>query len=345
MRHLRCTRLLSLICLWTLPIVYAQETGNSASVTPVETWSNVFASKQAGATNDVDLHVRIKVPAGVTGRIAWVLSIDSAVIERHEIALAAHAESAKITLRIPYVREGVVAKGKLSVALILDDRAAPAATFTKELHIYPYQPFYQRTRWLKDLRITLYDPNARTAQCLRKLGVPFTEIREAAALANIKSGLVLIGEGTSFEEERDLPQTLQKLAAHGLPVLCLAPSHGAVPMPPSGNAPPVLASVTFAGADVIHRLDKKLDAGGWAGDGATVLGSFALKAEDGAVVAEVADGTGGWPWLELRYPGTGRLVFCGFSFVKHWDAGPTPRFLLARILEFLTDEKELKGGR
>jgi hypothetical protein len=29
----------------------------------------------------------------------------------------------------------------------------------------------------------------------------------------------------------------------------------------------------------------------------------------------------------------GRLVVCGFSLVGSWDASPTPRYLLRRILE------------
>ena len=340
MRRLLLMHLLSLICFWaiTCPTTSAQQPGASQIIVPIETWTNVFAAKQVGSTNDVDLHLRVKAPANAKSRIFWSLAIDNAVVQRQEIELAARAESARITLRIPHVREGLVAHGKLVVALSADGQAVPTATSTKKLHIYPYQPFYQRTQWLKDLRITLYDPRARTASCLRKLDVPFTEIREAAALADIKSGLVVIGEGVSFEDERDLPPTLQKLAAQGLPVLCLAPSHGAVPMPPAGNGPSAPASVMFAGAGIIHRLDKKLDAGGWAGDGPTISASLALKSEDGAVVADVADGTGGWPWLELRYPGTGRLVLCGFSFVKHWEAGPTPRFLLARILESLVEK-------
>ena len=151
------------------------------------------------------------------------MSIDNAVVQRQEIALPANAQPAKVTLRIPYVREGLVVDGKLVVALILDGQTTPAATFTKTLRVYPYQPFYQRTRWLKELNITLYDPGTRMAARLQELDIPFTEVRETAALADIKSGVVLIGEGASFAEEPDLPATLNKLAANVAAhcVLCL----------------------------------------------------------------------------------------------------------------------------
>jgi hypothetical protein len=73
-----------------------------------------------------------------------------------------------------------------------------------------------------------------------------------------------------------------------------------------------------------------------------VASTLALKAEDGAVVAEVGSGADGWPWLEAEYPTrTGRLIVCGFAlFGKAWDAGPTPRYLLARLLEVTTPKTD-----
>ena len=34
--------------------------------------------------------------------------------------------------------------------------------------------------------------------------------------------------------------------------------------------------------------------------------------------------------------GGGKLIFCQFALLKHWDASPTPRYLFARILETLS---------
>jgi RNA polymerase sigma-70 factor, ECF subfamily len=56
------------------------------------------------------------------------------------------------------------------------------------------------------------------------------------------------------------------------------------------------------------------------------------------VAAEVHSDGDVWPWYEIRYPGRrAACVVCGFGIIAHWDAGPTPRFLLARIMEYLAE--------
>jgi hypothetical protein len=237
-------------------------------------------------------------------------------------------------LQVPYVRDGLVAAGKLTAALIRADGAVPTATYEKKLWIYPRRPFYRHQKWLEDLHIIVYDPKDTTAALLKKLDVPFEEIRNLSLLAEINQGLVVVGEGVSFDEERGLGGDLIKAAARGVRVLCLAPADGTLPLPErDGTRGP--AQLLFHDASAITRLDKKLDARAWQGAPQIVVTAVAPKAADGAVVAEVKAGSAGWPWLELRYANQGRLIVVGFGMMKHWDAGPSPRFLFARILEDL----------
>jgi hypothetical protein len=59
--------------------------------------------------------------------------------------------------------------------------------------------------------------------------------------------------------------------------------------------------------------------------------------EGQSIVAAVVNGAGGWCWLEMTFPqGKGKLMLCGFALIEGWDAGPTPRFLFARLLELLS---------
>jgi hypothetical protein len=342
---MRAFRLACILTLLTSGPARSQDQKPGQLIEPVEGWTNVFAAKQADAARDVDVHLTIHAPKDFKGRLAWSFAVGQATIQRQEMALPEPTKGpakVKIGLRVPFVREGVVAQAKLAVALIRDGQNAPAATYEKRLWIYPYEPFFDRASWLKSLKITLYDPKETTAALLKKMGVPFEEVRSAAALADLKDGLVLVGEGMSFDDERALPEILIKLAAAGLPVLCLAPAQGTLPLPGADNTLPAPSAFAFRGAEVITRVDKRLDAHGWAGKvNARVL---AIKTADGSVVAEIMEGRGsdgrGWPWLEMRYPGRGRLVLCGFGIMSHWEAGPTSRFLFARTLEFLTDQRD-----
>jgi hypothetical protein len=36
---------------------------------------------------------------------------------------------------------------------------------------------------------------------------------------------------------------------------------------------------------------------------------------------------------------------CGFGIIRHWNASPTPRFLLARLFELLDDKPEVPSTR
>jgi hypothetical protein len=160
------------------------------------------------------------------------------------------------------------------------------------------------------------------------------------AVAELKEGVVIIGEGTSFKEEKGLAAELQKRAAAGLVVLVLAPKEGEVIVPGVGGPAGGLDNLTFR-REIVRKLDKRLDPDGWLPDGKAVASTIAIKNGDDGVIGEVAAGPGGWPWIEANY-GKGRWAVCGLAIIAKWDAGPTPRFLFARMLEYLTDSETEK---
>jgi hypothetical protein len=299
------------------------------TLVPIERWTNFFAGQE------VELSFTIKTAREFKGRAAWSVSIDQATLVRRITDVSASAERpGKIAVRFtaPPVREGIVLGATLAVRLLGADGKAVGG-IERVLSIFPESPFTGRSKWLKDLQITLFDPSHTTAPVLTKAGVPFEERDNVANLADLQKGLLVIGEGASFKEESALAPMLVKLAARGVPVLCLAPSEGTFSLPNTGatdkDGP---ESLTLRRRSVITRLDKHLDAVAWAEGGKVVSSSLIVGVEDGALTGEVVAGEKGWPWLEMEYEGNGRLIVCGFGIAKHWEKSPTPRFLFAQLL-------------
>jgi hypothetical protein len=335
---------LLILMLAITPAARAADAENSpVKLDPVERWTNFFAGQE------VELSFTVKTARAFKGRAAWSVSIDQATLVRRSADVSASPERPeKFTVRFtaPPVRESIVLRATLAVRLLGADGKAMGG-IERVLWIFPESPFAGRSKWLKDLQITLFDPSHTTAPVLTKAGVPFEEQNNLASLADLQKGLLVIGEGASFKEEPALVPMLVKLAGRGVPVLCLAPSEGSFSLPNTGAAGKEgPESLTLRRRSVITRLDKRLDAVAWAEDGKAVSSSLALSVEDGALTGEVVAGEKGWPWLEMEYEGKGRLIVCGFGIARHWEKSPTPRFLLAALLTRLagTDPSKEEVG-
>jgi hypothetical protein len=306
---------------------------DKASIEPRERWSAVFGS------SEVDFHFMVKTPQPLKGRAAWAFAVDKRVIQRGEAAVAADADNpatVAVPLKVPEVRDGVVLQAQITVSVYLDGRDQAELSQDKPVWIFPRDPFVDRSRWLKDLQITLFDPEGATAALLRKMKAPFTEARTVAALAAVKEGLLIVGEGTSFKDHRDLAAALLRAAARGLPVLCLAPAAGLLPVPGVDPRLPAPASLSWKRQDVIAQFDKRLDADSWPPDGKLIASAVSQKALDGTVIGEFTSKAEDWPWMEAVFAEKrGRLVVCGFAIIGKWESGPTPRYLFARILDHL----------
>ncbi len=316
------------------------------TLVPREPWTNVFGGKE------VELHFTVKARKAWKGRAAWVYSTtNDRTVAAGEVDVASTPDKAgEFVVKVPVlsVKEGVVFKTRLLVRLFSGDNKKPLASHERPLWIFSADPFANRKQWLKGLKMALFDPEKTTAEPLRKLEIPFDEISTVAALAEVKEGLLLVGAGVSFKDYPDLAETLIRAAGEGLPVLCVAPVGGFLPVPgAAGVKGPQPRVVVWRRSDHIATLDSRLDATSWPPDGKVLASSLTLKVEDGAVMAEASrpaaeGGTSAWPWLEAEYPAKkGRLIICGFGlFGKAWDAGPAPRYLFARLLEVLAGKVE-----
>ncbi len=326
---------LSVVALSTL-LAGAAPAADRVTITPQQAWSGVFGGQE------ITLDYNVGTPEDFRGRLGWSLSVEGRTLARGETALRAEAgrpSRAAIQLRIPEVKAGVVIPARLSVEVYDGQRGRRLASHDRVLRIFPDDPFALRSDWLKELKITLFDPQGDTQKILERAKVPFEQVHNAAALREMTGGLLVVGQGTSFEEYRGLPESLARLAAGGVPVLCLALSAGKLPMPgaqtPEADLP-VPNHVVLRRQEAIATLDKRLDAVGWPPDGKIVASTLSITADRSRVIGQVGQQKSGWPWIEVHYPNErATLLICGFGIVDRWDAGPTPRYLFAQMLEFI----------
>jgi hypothetical protein len=324
------------ICFFILAVAFAgtAQAEQRFSVRPLQRWSGIFADRR------VEFHYVVAAEESFQGRLEWAFSVGPRTIARGERAVDAAPRRpvrVAVPLRAPHVKQGVILQARLVVSVHQDNAAGEAVGHEKRIWIFPDDPFADRSEWLKNLKITLFDPEEKTANIFEEANIPFKVARSVASLEECREGLIVVGEGTSLEVYRDLPETMLQVAASGLPVLCLAPSEGAVEISATSDRLRIRPrAVSLRRRDVIAELDKRLDAVAWP-QCKMVLGTLALRIEADRVLAEVSQGNRAWPWVEVDYQKKGgRLLVCGFGVIEHWESGPTPRFLLVRMFERLT---------
>ena len=189
--------------------------------------------------------------------------------------------------------------------------------------------------------MSVFDPAGKTAELFNTLELPFTELANISTLERLESGVLIIGEGVSFREERALSTAMLELTARGVPVICLAPGEGdlLIPSPdPAAKISP--SSVLLQNAEAIRRLDKRLDAVQWMANAAAPANTIALNRQGSQLLGEVASAPDGWSWIEIQFANQNKIretnprcVVCCFPLIERWDDGPTPRYLLVRLLE------------
>ena len=322
------------------------------SLTIRESWSDVFAG------TDTVFHAVIRSRDQFNGRIGWRLVSSGGTIARGENAIAigsGSSETAELRMTIPPLNEGMAMQATLAVAANEGSAEKEVASIEKPLWIFSTNAFAGKTDWAKGLDIRLFDPLKKTAGILADSGIPFTEQNNIDALADLKTGMLIVGEGVSFKDYRGLSVALFKAASAGVPVLCLAPAGGEIFVPGMGSTEtPKPTGISLRRQDIIGQLDKRLDAESWPPDGKTAISSIALVGERGIVTGQVAGGDDGWPWLEISFgkgadethrQARGKVVICGFGIVEKWDGGPAPRFLLARLLEYMDQQSRNQEPR
>ena len=307
-----------------------------ASLVALDEWSCLFGGCPT------ELRFEAAPEDGQQGRLGWSLSVFGRTVARGETLVDARLDKAArvaISLDVPPVSKGQILPADLVVELYGPDRAA-VAVLEKRLWVCSDDPFAGQTKWLGGLQIRLFDPAGKTREVFRKASIPFSQTGEVDSLVGLQDAMLVVGEGVSLKAYRGLPRMMIEAAGRGVPVLCLAPGDGRIRLPGGADAELSGADrLIFRQPSVIRDLDKRLDAHAWPPGGSVASCNLALASHGGQITADVVEPGEGWPWLGVGFPRRrGKLIVCCFALVEKWDAGPVPRFLLARLLERLDSE-------
>lgn len=268
------------------------------------------------------------------GRLSWSVKAGSALIQQGDLVVDLGPEPAvpaRIEVQTPPVRDGVVVESTLTVQL--RDDSGLVATHQQPLYFFGRDPFVHRRQWLEQLRLTLYDPIGQTQSHLDALSIPYTVLTRPDARVPESPRILIIGEGLSLRDYPGLDRFAIDKAREGMIVIWLSPFAGAFELPwiptPSHPVEVLLQDSTF-----LSKWDPRLD-------GLPVTGRF-RPVEDHHPLNWRVDADEGWPWVELRFPGNGRLLLLGFAFIEDWSHGPSARHLFAHLLEYVTTKQEKK---
>ncbi len=331
-------------CLVGLSSAVRVSAADTMVIQPAQEWACVFGD------SEVEFRYAISSEEAFEGRATWRLAFEHRTLQRGERDIRITAgESAEllIPLRVPPVKDGVVFRIQFEMDVLTEPGGQVAARHKRPVWVFPRDPFADRTEWLKSCDITLFDPEGETAAVLEKAGVPFKLVVRTGPLEDLSDGMLVVGEGVSLIGFRGLPNTLYRSAVAGIPVLLLGPSEGSLPLAGAkGSAFPAPASISFRRQDVLQQLDKRFDGQSWPPDGRIPSSLFSVEGGRAGVSLAIAPDAAesaqdAWPWVEIDYNQKGgKLLMCGFHVVSRWESGPVPRFLLARLLEELTNERE-----
>jgi len=226
----------------------------------------------------------------------------------------------KIKIPMPPLRDAVVLPVQLQIIWTADGKTY---RHDRPLFIFARNPFAARQAFLEEAQIKLFEVDGKTAELLDEYEIPHSRLLNLSAIDRVTEGIVLVGEGASFREQQKLAESLLRAAQRGVPVLCLAPSEGDIPLMYSNR-------LVLERGEVVRRYDKRFD------EIPTVC-HFSLEPRRNEVVLSATNDQEGWSWLDMEFPEkssekpSGRLIVCGLGMVT-----PVPRYLFVRLLEELS---------
>lgn len=254
--------------------------------------------------------------------------------------------------RSPPVAAGVIAGGTLHLR-ICDDQDVDHLSREFTIWVFPENPFEVEFAWLKQLNVTLIDPDKKLTSNLNALGFPSNDL----AAKNSKTKVLIVSQVKSLDA--NFNQTIDKALRDGNRVLCLASTSGQLTLRPPNSLEDIreLPEIHAASADFVKQIDPRMNA-----THLVRVGQFQLRQEPNDRIAlSIQNNRAGWLFLEYGFktppdlPLSNRIsialpkftpqpqfVYCGLDLINSWDESPTPRYLLAELLKRMCFEPEVQ---
>ena len=170
---------------WLALVPHLSAADDKTTVEDRSPWSNVFGGQ------DVEFLYRVSAPKAFTGRLAWRFASEGRTLARGEVKIDARPGQpalVKLPLTMPPVKDGIVLKGSLGVEIFAGDRDTSAASHGKAIWVFPRDPFFGKTEWMKSLKLAVFDPEKKTAKVLVQHKIPFEELGSIDSIPELKEG-------------------------------------------------------------------------------------------------------------------------------------------------------------
>lgn len=306
---------------------------DAVRIVPREGITNFFGG------DELKLHFEIASDEAFEGLSRWTLSAAGRTLASREAAISLRPDKpadVEVRYTLPPVKEGVIFPLLLQLTVGVPKDEKPHGEYQEPLYLFAQNPFLDRKKWLESLKLHLFDPEEATAKALDALEVPYTRITNLETLTDMDQGLVIVAEGTNWNNYGDLGKSLLAAAVRGVTVVALPPAAGKLPA--SFLSDPAAARILLRRRDVIRELDKRFSLA-WSVDRAVETSDLIFQFENGEMMAGAAEPGKGWPWIDVQFrKPNARFIWCGFGLLASWKESPTPRYFLARLLEVLTPE-------
>jgi hypothetical protein len=272
------------------------------------------------------------VVEGVGNRAAllgWTFAISGRTVASGEVDVA--AGNVRISLPVPPLKAGVTLDSILHLVAQIDGKENAVAD--KQITIFPKDAFSPLRSIAERVGVAVYDPSKTTTEILRQSGLPLMILRSLEAIESTEAQLVLVGEGLAADRYTALPKVMANAASNGKCVVCLPATSGHWQIPELSGDVPRVHSVSLCREEGIRSLDKQFNIAGWADSAEIVSGGILIEARGKSLQGKVTTGPAAWRWIEIDYVGGGKVIYCGYRLIGAWESNPTPRYVLARLLE------------